>query len=160
MESGRPWNSALSTRNYASKGILGNHSLNIANKSNVAPKPVPQDPQTSYTIGSTSTASLTEEERRSDFYDSLVRAQRRYAEKISTPTGSGYRFTKAEWESLGENLRIEDWDAGFVRKDVGYELVPSRHLRIKKENMSAAWKGKEKAVEMDIDKENTGSVIC
>jgi hypothetical protein len=110
-----------------------------------------------YTIGSTSTASSTEEERRTRFYNSLVRAQRRYAEKISTPTGSGCRFTKAEWESLGEDLRIEDWEAGFVQEDVHHESVPSKHL--KKENVSASWKGKEKAVEAEIDEENPVTAI-
>ena len=86
----------------------------------------------------------TEEERRSRLYDSLVRAQRRYAEKLSIPTGKEFRFTKQEWESLGEELPIEDWEAGFLENHGHIDLR-------RKENMS--WKGKEKAVEESDEEE-------
>ena len=89
--------------------------------------------------GTHDTPSLSEEERRSQFYHSLVCAQRRYAEKLSIPTGSDYRFTKQEWDSLGEKLDIKDWDGGFVENQ--------SHILIKKENLSSSWKGKENAVE-------------
>lgn len=84
----------------------------------------------------------TEEERRSRLYDSLVRAQRRYAEKLSTPKGKEFRFTKQEWESLGEELPVEDWEAGFLENHGNIDLR-------RKENVS--WKGKEKAVEESDD---------
>lgn len=86
----------------------------------------------------------TEEERRSRLYDSLVRAQRRYAEKLSIPTGKEFRFTKQEWESLGEELAIEDWEAGFLENHGHIDLK-------RKENVS--WKGKEKAVEESDEEE-------
>ncbi len=86
-----------------------------------------------------------EEQRRSRFYNSLVRTQHRYAEKLTIPTGKEFRFTKQEWESLGEELTVEDWEAGF--------LESHEHVNVKgKENMS--WKGKEKVVEESDEEED------
>jgi len=108
--------------------------------------------QQKWHVGSTSTATSssstpknrTEEERRSLNYDSLVRAQRRYAEKITTPSGPEYRFTKQQWESLGEELGIKDWDAGFLND------MPIKTLR--KENVKG--KGRELAVEGSDEEED------
>jgi len=55
-----------------------------------------------------------EEERRARLYDNLVHAQRRYAEKISAPCDPSGRYTKEEWNSLGEGLDMEDWEGAFL----------------------------------------------
>jgi hypothetical protein len=84
-----------------------------------------------------------EAERRSMLYISLVRAQRRYAEKISTPTGPDSRFTEEEWLSLGDNLNIEDLDAAFLENDA-QEAKTQAAQAVKKENFRLIWKGREK----------------
>ena len=98
-----------------------------------------------------------EEERRSRLYESLVRAQRRYAEKLCIPTGKDYRFTKEEWDSLGENLKIEDWEGGFLIEEPDHKPISSKYA-FKKENV-ASWKGKEKAVEMETDDEDDTTTL-
>lgn len=109
--------------------------------------------------------NTTEEERRSRLYNSLVHAQRRYAEKISTPTGPEYRFTKHEWESLGEELKVEDWEGGFLEPEEIYEklnegVAYQRHRVMRKENISSSsWKGKEKAVEESDEEEEPVTLI-
>jgi hypothetical protein len=55
-----------------------------------------------------------EEQRRVQLYDNLVRAQRRYAEKLSTPCGPSGHYTKEEWNTLGERLEMEDWEGAFL----------------------------------------------
>lgn len=97
-----------------------------------------------------------EEERRSRLYNSLVRAQRRYAEKLCIPTGKDYRFTKEEWDSLDENLKIEDWEGGFLIEPC-HKPISSKYA-FKKENV-ASWKGKEKAVEMETDDEDEATTL-
>ena len=94
---------------------------------------------------------FSEEERRSRLYDSLVFAQRRYAEKVSFPTGKGYRFTKEEWDLLGENFKAKDWEGGFLIEESCHRH-PSNHAT-KKENKSS-WKGKERVVEVDTEDED------
>jgi len=71
---------------------------------------------------------LREEQRRALLYESLVRAQRQYAEKLSQPNGAAGRFTTEEWNSLGDNFEIEDWEGGFVSET-------HLHRALKKENM-------------------------
>jgi len=55
-----------------------------------------------------------EEHRRVELYNSLIRAQRRYAEKLTAPHGSSGHYTAEQWKSLGEGLPVEDWEAGFL----------------------------------------------
>ena len=55
-----------------------------------------------------------EEQRRVQLYNNLVRAQRRYAEKLSDPYGPSGHYTTEQWKSLGEGLQVEDWEAGFL----------------------------------------------
>jgi hypothetical protein len=101
-----------------------------------------------------------EEERRSRDYDSLVRAQRRYAEKLSSPSGLHGRFTTQEWQTLGENFDIEEWEGGFLEPKYHRKNVNTKTGR-GKENMpvtSAMWKGKEKAVEVDSDDDDPATV--
>ena len=97
-----------------------------------------------------------EDERRSRLYDSLIRAQRRYAEKLSTPTGPAGHFTREEWESLGDALDIEDWEAGFLNdeEDACRKRMTCKSAG-KKENMGVSlWKGKGKcAVDVGSDGE-------
>ena len=123
-------------------------------------KSTPTKSATSVTISptpSTSTAPPprydTEEERRSRNYTSLLRAQRRYAEKLRVPTGRDFRFTPTEWDSLSENLSIEEWDAGFLVGPHPSKTAPAdgslggKHgsfERNGKENLSSTWKGKGK----------------
>src|SRR5262249_5604942 len=108
-EAGKLWNST------AHKHALHQHNINIPKETEVLVKRAVPELQNSYKADSTPTRpSTTEDERRSRNYKSLVRAQRRYAEKLSIPTGPTSRFTKDEWDSLGENFRIEDWEGGFL----------------------------------------------
>jgi hypothetical protein len=98
----------------------------------------------------------TEDERRSRLYDSLVRAQRRYAEKLSSPSGPTGHLTKEEWDSLGDTLDVEDWEGGFLKdgNDAYQKKLASKNAA-KKENISvSSWKGKGKsAVEVGSDGE-------
>jgi hypothetical protein len=105
-----------------------------------------------------------EEERRSRQINDIWHAQRRYAEKITTPTGPDNRYTKEEWDSLGETLEVADWEGGFLDEGELFEKLDKgmyytnhnqRHLSFRKENMSlsSSWKGKEKAVELSADDE-------
>jgi hypothetical protein len=96
-----------------------------------------------------------EEVRRSIAYDNLVRAQRRYAEKVTSPTGPTNRFTKEEWDALGDDLQIDDWEGGFLIENA---YATSKKVGMKKENISS-WKGKEKAVEMDSDDEDAATLM-
>jgi hypothetical protein len=96
-----------------------------------------------------------EEIRRGYFYDSLVRAQHHYAEKITTPSSSTCRFTKDQWNTLGEDLKIEDWEGGFV---IETPYKRSRQSELKKENMPS-WKGKEKAVDIDSEDEDAATLM-
>lgn len=98
----------------------------------------------------------TEDERRSRLYESLVRAQRRYAEKLSSPSGHSGYFTKEEWDSLGDTLDVEDWEGGFLnQQNDAYQKKSASKNVGKKENMGvSSWKGKEKcAVEVGSDGE-------
>ena len=95
-----------------------------------------------------------EQERRSRNYTSLLRAQRRYAEKLTIPSGPDFRFTSAEWDSLGENLSIDEWEAGFLvgphpsnttaASGSQTEKHGSSDRSGRKENLWNVWKGKEK----------------
>jgi hypothetical protein len=136
------WNTISLSPNDTCRRVLDTHNTNIPTvpaqhhrnyPDKIESKPPFQDPRLQ-----------TEEERRSRLYNSLVRAQRRYAEKLAIPTGKDFRSTKQEWESLGEELPIEDWEAGFL-EDHGY-----MDLR-RKENL--LWKGKEKSVEESDEEE-------
>jgi len=91
---------------------------------------------------------LTEEERRSASYNSLVQAQRQYAEKLTLPNGTDGRFTKEQYDSICEQLRLEDWTAGFV-EDSGLDTT------LKKENMGRMFsvKGKERAIELSDEED-------
>ena len=94
----------------------------------------------------------TEDERRSQLYDSLVRAQRRYAEKLSSPTGPSGHFTKQEWDSLGDGLDVQEWEGGFLNdgKD-WYQNKTATENAEKKENIGgSSWKGKEKCVPLEM----------
>ena len=98
----------------------------------------------------------TEDERRSRLYDSLVRAQRRYAEKLSSPSGHSGHFTKKEWDSLGDTFNVEDWEGGFLNQQNDAYQKKSVNKNVgKKENMGvSSWKGKEKsAVDLGSDGE-------
>ena len=96
----------------------------------------------------------TEEERRSENYTSLLRAQRRYAEKLTIPSGPDFRFTPAEWDCLGENLPIDEWEAGFLVGPLPSKATAASGSQNekygsvgrsgRKENLWSAWKGKEK----------------
>lgn len=105
---------------------------------------------TRYTaIASTSKSPFegTEDERRSRLYDSLVRAQRRYAEKLSSPSGPTGYFTKEEWDSLGDGLDVQDWEGGFLSEQNDVYRRKSASKNVGKENLSvSSWKGKEKCV--------------
>jgi hypothetical protein len=96
-----------------------------------------------------------EEVRRSIAYDHLVRAQRHYAEKVTSPTGPTNRFTKEEWDALGDDLQIDDWEGGFLIENA---YATSKKVGMEKENISS-WKGKEKAVEMDSDDEDAATLM-
>jgi hypothetical protein len=92
-----------------------------------------------------------EDARRSKLYNSLVYAQRRYAEKLSSPSLN--RFTKEEWDALGEGFTPKDWAGAFSVED-----TPQRGNRlVKKENIST-WKGKEKSAEVDSDEEDAATL--
>jgi hypothetical protein len=67
------------------------------------------------------------------------------------PSGPDFRFTSAEWDSLGDKLPVEEWEAGFlVPPPAGAKVEgsPGKHGSfervVRKENLSAVWKGKEK----------------
>jgi hypothetical protein len=96
-----------------------------------------------------------EDVRRAMAYDNLVRAQRRYAEKVTSPTGLTNQFTKEEWDALGDDLKIEDWEGGFLIENA---YATSKKSGMKKENISS-WKGKEKAVEMESDDEEAATLM-
>ena len=130
-----------------SEGQTGTNTLNLQNV-NLTKEDYSSPKSYSKTQSAQTNAyvsSMTEEVRRSELYHSLVRAQRRYAEKISIPSSSG-RFTKEEWNTLGENFKIGDWEGGFL-----VDENPGNMARIvKKENMPN-WKGKGKALEIESD---------
>jgi hypothetical protein len=146
--------SAPTIPEYANQRVLYLRNTNVASRYAVPTKLTSHDSHIKSvlehsTIGDSSAALLEEEIRRSKEYSSLVRAQRRYAEKLSIPTGPGYRFTTEEWDSLGQNLGIEEWEGGFLD-----ETRVRRHCSskaTKKENMLSPWKGKEKALEGESD---------
>ena len=93
--------------------------------------------------------SQDEEERRSQLYHSLVRAQRRYADKVSNPTGPHGRFSTEEWDWLGTNLSVEDLEGGFLTE----EDLQDKHRSSRKENIRP-WKGKEVMVDGESDEED------
>ena len=95
------------------KNILTPHNPNIASKYS-------------------SPTSTSEDLRRSMFYDSLVRAQQHYAQKICEPGGSDGRFTTDEWNGMGDSLDIKDWDAAFIPNGGQNTYY---HRTLKKENM-------------------------
>ena len=100
-----------------------------------------------------------EEGRRSRDYDRLVCVQRRYAEKLSTPSGSEFRFTKEEWDTLGENFAVQDWEGGFFdQTDSPKQSMLSTWI-MKEENLESSWKGKEKAVQKEIEEESSVGLI-
>ena len=105
----------------------------------------------------------TEAERRTILYDSLVRAQRRYAAKLSTADGPQGYFTEQQWTTLGEEFAVEDWDAGFIREDPypgkNWEMKTTniKTEKVKKENMPM-WKGKGKAMDVDSDDEDVATL--
>jgi hypothetical protein len=109
---------------------------------------------------SKSTFEGTEDERRSRLYDSLVRAQRRYAEKLSSPTGPTGHFTKQEWDSLGDGLNVEDWEGGFLNDEkAAYQKKMASKNAEKKENVGvSSWKGKEKCTPLEMGSDGEEAV--
>jgi hypothetical protein len=108
-----------------------------------------------------------EVDRRARLYDSLVRAQRRYAAKLSTAEGPQGYFTTEQWNTLGEEFAIEEWEAGFVvenpcntRREVKRENVKKEVVKkevMKKENLPVR-KGKEKEIELDSDDDDVATL--
>ena len=88
-------------------------------------------------------------------YDELVRAQRRYAEKLSVPGGTDFRFTTDEWARLGEDFGVDQWEGAFADG-----MGPGRNMGRRgagKENVPE-WKGKEKAADVDSEDEDVATL--
>lgn len=106
-------------------------------------------------------------DRRARLYDSLVRAQRSYAAKLSPAEGPQGYFTTEQWNTLGEEFAIEEWEAGFIvenpcntrgevkRENVKKEVMKKENM--KKENLPVR-KGKEKEIELDSDDDDVATL--
>ena len=88
---------------------------------------------------------LTEEERRSASYNTLVEAQRSYAEKLTTPSGIDGRFTKEEYNTMVDRLSTKDWEAAFLGEE--FWMKENRPPGTGNE------KGKERAMEESDDED-------
>lgn len=132
------------------QGILSAHDINVpGSPSRDSPSAAVTlnkriEPASNHTV-----ESPTEDERRSRLYQSLVRAQRRYAEKLATPTGPDGRYTKEEWESLGADVSIESLEGGFIEDKELHEKKRS----FRKENVRP-WKGEKKMLDGESDEED------